>query len=307
MAEDKDYKMQSNPQGLKGINYEIPSDASKWNPEYFFEAYSGLNDLKEIDPSKKEGLDTLYGILTDPVARKLDPNKAKDNLVGLVNSALSESSLSNAKGLTGILNEQTSGSLAMEFQGFYDDNSSETYRNVASSVTNAQNVAQDIESAPDAYFEKRLEGLDKDSKGYWSLFKDEVLEADLSISQEKAIEAMRNSGSPQDYLAENLTTAKRLADSYKTEVEELQERKQKAFKDKIRELGTNPTHYDIAELNEKFAEEEKEMAEKYKQNIEAAQAFPKMMGTVMNLAYQTIKKEKEEAKKGGSDNGDSGE
>ena len=297
MAEDKKkYELKSNPQGLNGINYEIPSDTSKWNPEYFFQAYGGLKGLQEIDPSKKEGLDTLYGILTDPVARKIDPKKAKDALVGLVNSSLVENSLSNAKGLTGILNEPTSGSLAMEFQGFYDNNSSEAYRNAASSVTTAQEFAQDIESAPDAYFEKRLEGLDEDSKKYWSLFRGEVLEADLGISQEKAIEAMRNSGSPQDYLAENLTTAKRLADSYKTEVGELQERKQKAFKEKIRELGTNPTPYDIAELNEQFAEEEKEMAEKYKQNIQAAQAFPEMMGKVMAYAYGTLKNQKEASK-----------
>jgi len=212
----------------------------------------------------------------------------------VVDKALVESTISNAKGLTGILNEQAAGSLAMKYQGFYDESSDDAYKSAASAITNVQKVSKDIESDPDAYFEKRLEGIDEDSKKFYSLLRDEILEADMRSSQEQAVESMRSYSSPQDYLAENLSTANRLSEAYQTEFKKFQEQKQEALEKKAEELGRMPTRYEMAEINEQFAEQEKEMKDKYKQNIQAVQAFPKMMGEVMAYAYGTMKQKKDD-------------
>ena len=309
MAEDKQkYELKSNPGAYENLNYGFPSEGDEWSSDYFVGHLDALNDLQQIDVSTTEGLGKFYEIVTDPSVKQLNPqqtSKAKDNLVSLVNSALMEKTVSNAGGLTGMLDKSTSGSLALSFQGFYDGNSGEAYKNAATAITHAQNVAQDIKQDKQAYFEKKLEGLDDLSKTYWSMLANEIIEADMTLARSRAIESLDGVGSPQAYLAENIVTAKRLADSYQAATRELQEEKQKAYQGKAEELGRMPTAYELAEVDGTFKEKEKEFGEKYKMEVQAAQAFPKMLGETMNLAYASYKQQQEDAKNNGS-NGEEG-
>lgn len=290
----------SNPKPLASINYQVSQEGDSWTPAYFSGAYEGLQGLNKLDLSTPEGLNKFYGVVNEPSARNWDTatiGKAKKNLVGMVQTGLVRNSLKNIGGLAGILDNSVATGLNLSFPGFYAKDSSEPYVAVAKAITNAQSVAQDIENDPKAYFARKLEGLSDMSKVFWSTLSREVLQADQSISQRKAFEALKAYGSSQRYLADNVATANKLVEEFKTEEDKLQQEIQKAYQMRASELGGNLTAQEEIDFRKSFEERQKKLFETYEQGARASEVLPKMIGGVMESAYATLKKQKEEADK----------
>lgn len=292
--------LRTNPVGLENVKYDFSSESDAWSSDYFFKSYSDAKSVSEIDVSTNEGLDKFYKIVTEPSAKMWDSEsigKAKKTLVEMATSGLAKNSLKNIKGLAGILDGNTATSLDLSFPGFYTNDSSDSYKNAAKSITYSQEIAQDIEESPDEYFQGRLNGLSDTSKAFWISLKGEVLNADVNIARRKAITSLRAYGSPNDYLAETITTGNKLAEEFSKVRAEFQKEVQAAYTAKTEQAGGYLTAREQAEFDKSFEAREKEMSEKYKQGAMASQAIPKMLSKVQDVAYTTLKKKKEKPTK----------
>lgn len=293
MAESR---LRTSPVGLENINYNFASESDAWSPDYFFKAYGDAKSVSEIDLTTSEGLDKFYKIVTDPSVKMWDAEstgKAKKTLVGMATSGLAKNSLKNIRGLAGILDESTATSLDLSFPSFYNSDSSDAYRAAAKAITYSQEISQDIEGSPDEYFQKRLDGLSDPSKAFWTSLRNEVLNADLNIARRKAVISLREYGSPNSYLAENIATGNKLAEEFAKARSEFQKDVQAAYAAKADAAGGYLTAREQIEFNKSFEAKEQEMLKKYQQGAIASQSIPKMLGNVQDIAYKTLKKQKE--------------
>ncbi|MEM4181591.1 MAG: hypothetical protein QXX68_00295 [Candidatus Pacearchaeota archaeon] len=301
---DEKYKLKTTPEKLANINYKLPTEGDKWSPDYFYDTFTALRDLQELDLSTKEGRNKFYSIVNDPTIKEGPAQFASQTyktLVSLVSDGLFKNSLKNIGGLTGLLDNETALSLSLTYPGFYTDDSSEHYKKAAQAVTRFQDVSTDIKNDPEQYLEKRFEGLDESSRTFWSSLSKEILKADQLIAKRRAFEAISAYGSTQKYLAESITIGNRLSQEFSQEQEKLQKEIQEALQKRLQEKGGYLTLEEQAEFEETFKKKQEEFAEKYKQGATASQVIPKLVRDVMGVAYSTIeeqRKKKEESGKG---------
>lgn len=289
-------ELQFSPEKLGNLAYQIPTEGDAFSPAGFKETYEGLIDLSKINTYSPEGLADFLRILNEPSAHVWDPETVKSThqvLTQMAQTGFTRNGTKNAKSLAEILSEQERVSYALQSPSFRKANS-KSYNTVADSITYMHNVFEDIEKNAEAYFAKRLEGVDVNSKQFWEAVTDAVLEGDKVFVQHKAVDALTRYGTVK-YIGQNVATAEKLGNEYENALGSLRDEIRAAIKAKSEELGRGLSATEYASITSGFKEQEEALNEVYSQGKLALGTLPKMIETLQGTAYSVLKKAEEDS------------
>ncbi len=292
----------------KPITYSETNASEKFSKDYFSGRVGYFSELQKLRESKLESSDSLQSYLNiDPSAASLDRDYARQNLERMVGNEagrLGEFTQKNFKDLSSLLSEKDGivaaiSTPALKQKGKASDNPDEEakrkekedkYNKVVEKISKYQETARRIKEDPEKYFNERIEKLKVDKKSAYYKFllqgKEELLKADSHISQIIAQKTIDKYGY-KNYLNQNFAIAKGL--------EKISD-EEKAAEKKVNDLELEIEMGDNAkakvEAMKTFEKAEKELNEKYKDNISAREAVKQLTFGIMQGAAQAIEEEK---------------